>query len=154
MSKLIRRSARAWMLIALVAASVAATGPARAEPYTYPPIYDPTREIKERVNETRDSVEDAIADPMPSDPDVTGQCLFQGATIEGAAVFLGLADTTGIVCRVYDETGVQRGGCAMFMTGSAAACAAPTDVVLGPPTVCTEAYAIFSWGVISRSFCE
>ena len=137
----------------LVAASSAATAPAHAEPFIYPPseppppILDPTREIREKVSETRDAVEDMIA------ADVTGTCRFQGATIEGAAA--GTApDQTGIICRVYDAQGVLRGGCGMFVPGAAAACAAPTEVVLGPPTVCTEAYAVYPWGTIREGYCE
>lgn len=168
MRTLCRRSLRALVLGLVVAASSLATAPAHAEPFIYPPaeppIYDPLRPIKERINDTRDAVEDMVPTPVPpSDPigtvndmiaaGVTGQCLFQGATIEGAAAGT-LPDQTGVVCRVYDERGVMRGGCAMFTPGSAAACAAPTDPVLGPPTVCTELYATYSWGTIREAFCE
>lgn len=160
----------------LVAASVAATAPAYAEPFIYPPaeppppILDPTREIRERVNETI-----AIPpDPVPSDPvgtvqglipptpepedpfwsGITGRCAFQGATIEGAAAAIGGAELTGIVCRVYDEHGVMRGGCALFLPGAAATCAAPTEPVLGPPTVCMHAYAVYPWDTYEEEYCE
>lgn len=157
-----RRSLRAGILGVLVAAPSVAIAPAHAEPFVYPPnepsppIYDPTRELKEKVDDTRDTIDEL--DPVGIVMEriaagVTGKCLFQGATIEGAAAGT-LPDQTGIACRVYDEQGVLRGGCAMFVPGSAATCAAPTEPVLGPPTVCIELYAVYSWGTEYEGNCE
>lgn len=171
MRKPLRRSLRGAILGILVAASSAVPVPAQAEPFIYPPaepsppIYDPTREIKQKVAGARDDVENTIP-PAPVPPDdpvgavtdtisaaVSGKCLFQGATIEGAATGT-LAEQTGIICRVYDTHWVQRGGCATFLPGSAAACAAPTEPLLGPPIVCYEAYAVYAWGTLTEGGCE
>lgn len=77
---------------------------------------------------------------------VTGECLFQGATIEGVAVSLPpTAVQTGIVCNVY-ENGAHRGGCGLILEAPAAACAFATRPVIGPPTVCTYAFAVFRSG--------
>lgn len=159
MRKLLRRSLRAGVLVAVVAAASAATAPVYAEDQIYPPIFDPTRAIEERVDQAREAVEDTIP-PTPAPPEdpfwsgITGKCLFQGATIEGAAAAVGGAELTGIVCRVYDEQGVMRGGCAVFLPGAAAACAAPTEVVLGPPAVCMHAYAVYPWDTYEEEHCE
>lgn len=77
---------------------------------------------------------------------VTGECVFQGATIEGVAVSTPpTAVQTGIVCNVY-ENGVHRGACGLILEAPAAACAFMTGPVIGPPRVCTYAFATFRSG--------
>lgn len=144
---------RALTLCALVVTGSIAGAPARAEPHIYPPILDPTRPVRDFVNglvapDAAETVQQTVADT------VVAECHFSGATIEGVAAADGVPETTGVVCRVYDERGVQRGGCALFANGPAAACAAPTEVVLGPPRVCTTAYATYSWGTYREEHCN
>lgn len=77
-------------------------------------------------------------------PSVVGACVFQGATVEGAAssVF-GVSTQTGIFCSVYDQFGTYHGGCGVVLPAPSSACAGPTSVLLGPPIVCTDAFAVF-----------
>ena len=151
-----RRFLRAGVVCALVAGSTAAAVPARAEPYIYPPIIDPVREIEQRVEETVSPARDPVGtvSQIIAADDVTGDCHFQGGTIEGAAAATGTPEQIGIVCKVYDERGIQRGGCALFVPGVTAECAAPTQIVLGPPRVCYEAYAVYSWGTDKEVGCK
>lgn len=123
--------------------------PAQAEDQIYPPIYDPFRPIKETVSDATPRV------PQLTTPSgASGDCMFQGAGIEGFAYSEGVPETTGVVCRVFDQYGVQRGGCALFVNGAAASCSAPTEVVLGPPRVCVTAYATYSWGTLREEYCK
>ncbi|HYO60963.1 MAG TPA: hypothetical protein VEU29_03590 [Actinomycetota bacterium] len=138
-----------------MAGSIAVAVPALAEDYVYPPIVDPVRAIEQRVEETTEPARDPVgAVEQTIAPDVTGECHFQGGTIEGAAAATGTPEQIGIVCRVYDERGIQRGGCGLFVPGVTAECAAPTQLVLGPPRVCYEAYAVYSWGTDKEVGCK
>lgn len=86
--------------------------------------------------------------------DVIGTCQFQGATVEGIAVSVPpAARQVAIVCTVY-EHGVARGGCGLVLPAPAATCAGPTGVVLGPPTVCTYAWAVFPSGTAYDEHCD
>lgn len=153
MTTLLRRSLRAAIPGAVVAARCAVTAPVHATT-TSPPIYDPLRPIKEKVNDLPDAddVTRAVSDSFAAGG--TGDCLFQGAAIEGFGASGGVAETTGIVCRVYDASGALRGGCSVFLSGSSASCAAPTDVVIGPPRVCTEVYSKYTWGTLREEHCN
>lgn len=84
---------------------------------------------------------------------VTGVCHYNYGTVEGAAVAVPPGATqTGIVCRVY-ENGIQIGGCAGGLNGPAAACAGPV-VGLGPPVVCTYAWAVYPRATVYDQHCE
>lgn len=153
MTTLLRRSLRAAIVGTVVSASCFVTPPIYAT--ASPPIYDPLRPYREVIPPPPNPVDvlvDRVEDAVPADAD--GDCGFQGATIEGFAVSSGVPEQTGIVCRVYDQHNVLRGGCSVFVPGASASCAAPTEVVLGPPRVCTEAFAVYSWGTVREEHCS
>lgn len=84
---------------------------------------------------------------------VTGECVYQGGTVEGAAAAIPPGATqTGITCRVY-ENGVQVGGCHGGLNGPAAACAGPVTS-FGPPIVCTSAYAVYPRATVYDNHCN
>lgn len=73
---------------------------------------------------------------------VTGTCHYTAGTVEGGAVAVHPgARQTGIVCNVY-ENGKHIGGCSGGLNGPTAACIGPV-VGVGPPVVCTYAYALY-----------
>ena len=95
---------------------------------------------------------DAVPPPRITNA-VRGACFFQGATIEGTALAVGAARHTGISCTVY-ENGAFRGGCGMILNGSSASCASVTQPVIGPPVVCTYAFAVFDTYTAEYSDCS